>query len=78
MKSITIQQVLESASTWLTCNILQRFFSHLSSTQGWNIPSVMQFSRITSIETRSNHVLKRKEGIGLAEAFLTLTRVLTE
>lgn len=45
----------------LTCNILQRFFSHLSSTQGWNIPKVMQFNRITSIDTRSNHVLDGKE-----------------
>lgn len=44
----------------LTCSILQRLNSQASSTQGWYMPSVMQFNNITSIEIRSNHVLMRK------------------
>lgn len=40
----------------LTFRILHLSESQLMSSQGWNMPSVTQFSRITSMEARSNHV----------------------
>lgn len=43
-------------SSSLTCSILQRGFRQVSSTQGWYMPSVMQFSKMTKMEMRSNHV----------------------
>lgn len=39
-----------------TCRILHRSESQLMSSQGWNMPSVTQFSRITNMDARSNHV----------------------
>lgn len=40
----------------LTCRILQRSDRQSMSSHGWYIPSVTQFSRITSMLTHSNHV----------------------
>lgn len=40
----------------LTSRILHRSVSQLLSSQGWNMPSVTQFRRITSMDARSNHV----------------------
>lgn len=40
----------------LTCRILQRSDRQSMSSQGWYMPSVTQFSRITSMLTHSNHV----------------------
>lgn len=52
-------QVLAPHPRRLTCKMLQRSESHLLSSQGWNIPRVTQFSRITSMLARSNHVRGR-------------------
>lgn len=40
----------------LTCRILQRSDRQSMSSQGWYMPSVTQFNRITSMLTHSNHV----------------------
>lgn len=49
-------EIADPSSRVLTCNILHLFVTHWSSTQGWYIPSVMQFRRITIMLTLSNHV----------------------
>lgn len=45
----------------LTCNILHLLVSHSSSMQGWYIPKVTQLSKMTIIDTLSNHVCLVKE-----------------
>ena len=40
----------------LTCRILQRSDRQSMSSQGWYMPRVTQFSRITSMLIHSNHV----------------------
>ena len=43
-----------------TSRILHRSDSQSWSSQGWNIPRVTQFNKITSMEARSNHVEDRE------------------
>lgn len=49
----------------LTCSTLHLLVTQSSSTHGWYMPSVMQFSKMTRIDTRSNHVHDIKSGPGL-------------
>lgn len=46
----------QSSPPLSTCRILQRGESQAMSSQGWNMPSVTQLSRITSMLTLSNHL----------------------
>lgn len=45
----------------LTCRILQRSDRQSMSSHGWYMPSVTQFSRMTSMLTHSNHVHRVKD-----------------
>lgn len=54
----------------VTCKILHLWEWQLSSTQGWYIPKVMQLSKMTIIDTLSNHLslVKEKSIAGVAES----------